>query len=366
MADRYRREFDPYWWEGEEEAPRRAPEGRYGPRAVEREADRRYYEPGELPEGDYAREFGRPAFGRAGSRAANRRAGRRAYPPEGEDLHYNEMGDYESPHYNYERDFALGRGARYNREYSDRGFREAENRALLGRGEPEWERRPDWAAEDDEPGYAHRGPQGKRPYPGDREEFEAGAGRGASRRGGRRPRGGSFVDSPRYRMERGFDRPSVHGTNLEDFARRTPYRQDWEMDEGQFDRERIRAERERSERRLRRGWDRGGRQRAAEPLAPGFAYRAYRAARGPYYGIGPRGYTRSDERIHEEVCDLLTRHGALDARGVEVQVQEGQVQLQGAVSRREEKWLAEDLAEAVFGVKEVENRLRVSEEARGD
>src|SRR5882672_12103971 len=36
-------------------------------------------------------------------------------------------------------------------------------------------------------------------------------------------------------------------------------------------------------------------------------------APGPYVGYGPRGYQRTDERIHEDVCERLTAHGALDA-----------------------------------------------------
>jgi osmotically-inducible protein OsmY len=34
---------------------------------------------------------------------------------------------------------------------------------------------------------------------------------------------------------------------------------------------------------------------------------------GPHSGRGPKGYRRSDERIREDVCDLLCEHGGVDA-----------------------------------------------------
>jgi hypothetical protein len=80
---------------------------------------------------------------------------------------------------------------------------------------------------------------------------------------------------------------------------------------------------------------------------------------GPHGGRGPRGYRRSDPRIHEDVCDRLTVHPNIDAREVEVEVSEGKVVLRGEVPDRRSKYLAEDLAEAVLGVLEVDNRLRV-------
>ncbi len=47
--------------------------------------------------------------------------------------------------------------------------------------------------------------------------------------------------------------------------------------------------------------------------------------------MGPQGYQRSDERIHEEVCERLTQHGKLDARNIQVQVNRGEVTLAGSV-----------------------------------
>jgi osmotically-inducible protein OsmY len=82
--------------------------------------------------------------------------------------------------------------------------------------------------------------------------------------------------------------------------------------------------------------------------------------RGPFSGRGPKGYERSDERIREDVCDLLCEHGAVDASNVEVRVQGREVTLAGFVPSRLQKRLAEDLADSVSGVHEVHNQLRVS------
>ncbi len=76
-------------------------------------------------------------------------------------------------------------------------------------------------------------------------------------------------------------------------------------------------------------------------------------------GRGPKGYTRSDERIREDLCERLMR-GWMNAENVDVQVKGGEVTLLGTVDRREEKRAIEDLAESVLGVKEVHNQLRVS------
>jgi hypothetical protein len=83
------------------------------------------------------------------------------------------------------------------------------------------------------------------------------------------------------------------------------------------------------------------------------------APRGPHAGRGPRGYHRSDERILEDICEWFTEHSRLDPTDVEVSVRGGEVVLSGTVATRGEKRLAEDIADMVFGVVEVHNRLRV-------
>lgn len=80
---------------------------------------------------------------------------------------------------------------------------------------------------------------------------------------------------------------------------------------------------------------------------------------GPFSGVGPKGYQRSDERIFEEVCERLTRHGQIDAREMQVSVENGEVTLRGFVRDRQTKRLAEMVSEKVRGVTDVHNTLRV-------
>jgi hypothetical protein len=87
------------------------------------------------------------------------------------------------------------------------------------------------------------------------------------------------------------------------------------------------------------------------------------ASPGPHSGRGPQGYRRSDERIHEEVCDRLTAHGHVDATEIEVQVKDGEVTLIGKVEDRRQKREAENVAEGVRGVVDVHNQLRLGAKA---
>jgi hypothetical protein len=80
---------------------------------------------------------------------------------------------------------------------------------------------------------------------------------------------------------------------------------------------------------------------------------------GPYSGAGPRNYRRADERIRDDVCELFTRNGQLNASGLEIDVQNGEVTLRGDVRYRQEKRLAEDMASFVSGVRDVNNQIRV-------
>jgi BON domain len=73
-----------------------------------------------------------------------------------------------------------------------------------------------------------------------------------------------------------------------------------------------------------------------------------------------RNYQRSDERIREDVYERLMEHPYIDTTDIDVSVSQGEVTLEGTVPDRWEKRLAEDLTEGVFGVNEVNNRLRTS------
>jgi hypothetical protein len=93
--------------------------------------------------------------------------------------------------------------------------------------------------------------------------------------------------------------------------------------------------------------------------SPGTQKSAGFSPRSGLRGKGPRGYKRTDERIAEEVNDVLTENDSLDATEVQVSVQNGEVTLSGTVDNRFERRLAEDLADSVSGVQHVQNNLRV-------
>jgi hypothetical protein len=85
-----------------------------------------------------------------------------------------------------------------------------------------------------------------------------------------------------------------------------------------------------------------------------------------FAGKGPMNYVRSDQRIHEDVCDALTEDDEVDASTVEVKVERGEVTLTGTIAARDMKRRAEALAEQVAGVQDVHNQLRVRERPAGE
>lgn len=82
---------------------------------------------------------------------------------------------------------------------------------------------------------------------------------------------------------------------------------------------------------------------------------------GQHRGRGPKGYTRSDDRIREDVSDALSDDPMVDASEITVSVSNCEVMLTGTVDSRLEKRRAEDCAERISGVKHVQNNLRVNE-----
>jgi osmotically-inducible protein OsmY len=82
-------------------------------------------------------------------------------------------------------------------------------------------------------------------------------------------------------------------------------------------------------------------------------------------GRGPKGYSRSDERIREDVSDRLTDDPYIDASEIEVSVSNREVTLSGSVDSREARRRAEDIAESVGGVTHVQNNLRVGQGTSG-
>jgi osmotically-inducible protein OsmY len=80
--------------------------------------------------------------------------------------------------------------------------------------------------------------------------------------------------------------------------------------------------------------------------------------RGEFRGMGPKGFVRADERIREEVCELLS-DADVDATEITVKVDGGEVTLEGSVDSRRAKRAAEDVVYQARGVKDCHNRLRV-------
>lgn len=113
--------------------------------------------------------------------------------------------------------------------------------------------------------------------------------------------------------------------------------------------------------------DYGRRQYARSPtefMGERYPYGHDYGAGPSHYRKGPKGYQRSDSRITEDVSERLSEDRHIDASDIEVSVQGGVVTLKGTVPARYMKHLAEDCADRCFGVKDVENRIRV--ESSGD
>jgi osmotically-inducible protein OsmY len=81
---------------------------------------------------------------------------------------------------------------------------------------------------------------------------------------------------------------------------------------------------------------------------------------GPHRGKGPKGYQRSDQRIREDVSDRFYEDDYLDASDLQIRVENGEVILDGTVDSKQAKRRAEDIAEAISGVRNVQNHIRVN------
>jgi hypothetical protein len=91
-----------------------------------------------------------------------------------------------------------------------------------------------------------------------------------------------------------------------------------------------------------------------------YTYTEFWLIPGPFSGVGPENYTRSPERLREDVIQRLTQHGHINAANINVEVNDKcEVTLTGQVDDRQAKRLAEDVAESVWGVNDVHNQIRV-------
>jgi len=81
------------------------------------------------------------------------------------------------------------------------------------------------------------------------------------------------------------------------------------------------------------------------------------------YPQGPKGYTRSDERVREDISERLMQAYDIDSSEVTVQVVAAKVTLEGTVPSRYMKHAIEDIADSAPGVQDVDNRIRVTSSA---
>lgn len=82
---------------------------------------------------------------------------------------------------------------------------------------------------------------------------------------------------------------------------------------------------------------------------------------GPNFrGRGPKGYQRSDERLKEVICERLTEAPDIDASDITIRCKDGIVILEGSIADRRMKHRVEDLVDDCYGVKDIENHIRVA------
>jgi len=182
---------------------------------------------------------------------------------------------------------------------------------------------------------------------------------------------GSYQGGRGYGRGNDYDRESYyssaneHGGNYGGYSERGDFRRGYREYSGNYPESESGYDLERDE---ERGWL----DKASDEVSSWFgdedAERRRRLdarRQGSYRGRGPKNYTRSDERIREDINDRLTDSDYLDASGIEVGVVNCEVILTGTVDSRYAKRLAEDIAEDVSGVTNVENRLRVDQSFYG-
>jgi hypothetical protein len=304
----------------------------------------------------------------------------------------SQRGQYEQRgHYNFGPGGERWGSGRDEDDYGQRGYGGERGRGDSQRGEPDWyggERR--WSGERDygqgnygfagERGWNRSTSAGQRNYGGERG---FGGQRGSGQRG--------WSNQSTYDGERDFDGQSGSGQRGErDFGQRG-YGQGDAREFGAQDRYASGAFRSQSGYggpdtygggqyrggygESQRDWGQGYEPRGAwggEFSGGTYGPRGQRgrfgasAGRGgsesgqqSFRGRGPQSYQRSDDRIREELCDLLTDDDAIDASSIEVRVARGEVTLTGTVPDRQTKRDAEDMAESISGVRNVRNELRV-------
>ena len=77
-----------------------------------------------------------------------------------------------------------------------------------------------------------------------------------------------------------------------------------------------------------------------------------------YRGLGPKGFSLSDDRVRDDVSEILARDPSIDTGQIEIEVKDGVVFLKGRVDNRQIKRMAELMIEDLPGVNDVINQLR--------
>jgi len=203
-------------------------------------------------------------------------------------------------------------------------------------------------------------------------EFESGYGPSEGGDYGRpQMRGYESAGSAGWDPESGYDQWQERGTRL---GYGPSHRGRSRLEEELAERDRWSSHRyggsERGYTEAGRGYGQGGRgfwDKASDEVASWFGDEdaGQRRDMDRYRGRGPKNYVRSDERIRDDINDRLTDDGYVDASDIEVTVANREVTLSGMVDSRMAKRRAEDIAEGISGVSNVQNNLRVRQESGG-
>jgi len=256
-----------------------------------------------------------------------------------------------------------------------RGTRREPYEGRFDRGPNEMMSRPEEAESREARGYGggygeHEGygPYGRHPASSYRDEFGGSGyergheGRGSTYREGDFGRGLEYERSAGARYGRGFWNPEPQferesGYYYGDTGRRPAEgsRQGYRyLGEGTFRAGSGGMEGER--------WDRSGSEWSGRSQSD-YGRTGQRSTTGTTRARrGPKGYTRSDERIREDVCDRLS-DSDLNCDEVEVNVKNGEVILTGTTDSGDTRREIERVTETVSGVKDVTNQIRMRREA---
>ncbi len=89
------------------------------------------------------------------------------------------------------------------------------------------------------------------------------------------------------------------------------------------------------------------------------SYRDQYEIKRNYYGFGPKGYKRSDQKLKDEASLLLNQDPILDSSNINIEVFNNVIYLRGFVDSRKDKKRAELLIEDIFGIEDIQNQLKI-------